>query len=182
MRLAVYASMVCAACLALAVAPAAFSCHAATILTKADMRLWETVADRSVPISWPWSGAADCAVLVFSNRLTGAVSSANIARGEGATHGCCAHPVSDAAEAIVDVELLQKTAAGGVLVRDVATLAYVSGEGGGPITVRARGTREWRRVASPRVFAFDPAWLEEPGESGYDVAWPRYRGFVLTAR
>ena len=50
-------------------------CCAATIRTRTDMRLWETVTDRTLPLSWPWDAAADSASLVFSNRLDKAVSS-----------------------------------------------------------------------------------------------------------
>ena len=120
------------------------------------MRLWETVHDRSAPLAWPWEDAADSATLVFSNRITSAVSTVNVSRGSDATHGCCAHPSQDR-ETIVDVSLVQ-TADGAEVVRETATLAYFDGAGGGPITVRAKSGGEWRRVRSPRVFAFDPKW------------------------
>ena len=172
----------CTASLALAVSIGASPCHAATILTKVDMRLWQTVEDNSVPLSWPWEDAADSATLVFSNRVTRSVSSADIVRGAGETHGHCAHPLTQAAEAIVDVALSQKTANGCVIVRETATLAYVPGAGGGPITVWAAGTRKWRQVYAPRVYAYDPAWLDETGESSYDIAPSTCTGCALMMR
>ncbi len=86
-------------------------------------------------------------------------------------------------ETLVDVTLVQK--AGGVAVaEDMAMLAYVSGAGGGPVTVRAMRPpeRELARVREPRVYAVDPAWLGETGESGYDIAWPEFRGLNIILR
>lgn len=151
---------------------------ATIVRTQSDRRLWETVGDRSAPLIWQWENAADFAELVFSNRLTGAVSTVNVSRGSDATHGCCAHPSQDR-ETIVDVSLVQK-AGGAEVSRETATLAYVDGAGGGPITVRANpGTRDWERVRDPRVYAIDPAWRGESGESGYDIAWPVSLGFTI---
>ena len=137
------------------------------------MRLWETVADRTQPLEWSWEDGADSATLSFSNRLTG-----------GATRGSCANPVMQAGvEALVDVTLVQK--AGGVAVaQESAVLAYVAGAGGGPITVRAMAAqeRELARLQEPRVYAVDPAWLGEAGESGYDIAWPMYVGLKIILR
>ena len=143
---------------------------AATVRTQSDMRLWETVHDRSAPLAWPWEDAADSATLVFSNRLTSAVETVDVARGPKEMRGSCVQPLQDR-ETIVDVSLVQK-AGGAEVSRETATLAYVDGAGGGPITVRARAYGEWRRVRSPRVFAFDPAWSGGAGESGYDIAPP----------
>ena len=140
------------------------------VRTKADMRLWETVHDRSDLLAWPWEEAADSATLVFSNRLTCAVETLDVSRVSGETRGFCAQPSQDR-ETIVDVSLVQK-ADGAEVSRETATLAYVDGAGGGPITVRARAYGEWRRVRSPRVFAFDPEWSGGTGESGYDIAPP----------
>ncbi|MBO6167374.1 MAG: SUMF1/EgtB/PvdO family nonheme iron enzyme [Kiritimatiellae bacterium] len=53
---------------------------AVTIRSKSDMRLWETVSSRSIPLSWQWEEAADSAELVFSNRLTCVVSTVNCNR------------------------------------------------------------------------------------------------------
>ena len=154
---------------------------ATIVRTQSDRRLWETVGDRSAPLIWQWENAADFAELVFSNRLTGAVSTVKVSRGPDETHGCCAHPSQDR-EMIVDVALVQK-AGGAELSRETATLAYVDGAGGGPITVRANpGTREWERVRDPRVYAIDPAWRGESGESGYDIAWPVNLGFTIFVR
>ena len=86
-------------------------------------------------------------------------------------------------EALVDVTLVQK--AGGVAVaRESAVLAYVSGAGGGPITVRALRPpeREFARLQEPRVYAVDPEWLGLEGESGYDIAWPMYRPLKIILR
>jgi len=154
---------------------------ATIVRTQSDMRLWETVEDRSAPLVWPWEDAADSAALIFSNRLTGTVSTANVSRGSDETRGYCAHPSQDR-ETIVDVALVQK-AGGAELSRETATLAYVGGAGGGPITVRANpGTREWERVRDPRVYAIDPAWRGESGESGYDIAWPINLGLTIILR
>ena len=154
---------------------------ATIVRTQSDRRLWETVGDRSAPLIWQWENAADSAALIFSNRLTGAVSTVKVSRGSDETHGCCAHPSQDR-ETIVDVALVQK-AGGAELSRETATLAYVGGAGGGPITVRANpGTREWERVRDPRVYAIDPAWRGVSGESGYDIAWPVNLGFTIFVR
>ena len=154
---------------------------ATIVRTQSDRRLWETVGDRSAPLIWQWENAADFAELVFSNRLTGAVSTVKVSRGSDETHGCRAHPSQDR-ETIVDVSLVQK-AGGAEVSRETATLAYFDGAGGGPITVRANpGTREWERVRDPRVYAIDPAWRGESGESGYDIAWPVNLGFTIIVR
>jgi hypothetical protein len=145
-----------------------FSVSAATIMSKSDLRLWETVADRTLPLKWPWAYGADSATLVFSNRLTRVVGSVTVPRGVDETDGSCAQPAPrPGGEALVDVWLLQKTGED-VVARSSATLAYVNGSCGGPITVRASGTKEWNHVAKTRIFAFDPAWLGQEGDSGYD--------------
>ena len=146
------------------------SAFAQTVLSKSDLRLWETVVDRAKPLEWPWVDEADSATLVFSNRLTGAFKTVNVSRGSDETRGYCAQPLQDR-ETIVDVSLVQ-TADGAEVVRETATLAYFDGAGGGPITVRAKTYGEWRRVRSPRVFAFDPEWSGGTGDSGYDIASP----------
>ncbi len=156
-------------------------CHAATIRTKADMRLWETVADRSAPLSWPWEEGADSATLVFSNCVTRAVSSVSVQRVAGEARGSCAQPVPQGGEGLFGVTLVQR-GGGAEMSRDSASLAYVSGAGGGPITVRAPGTREWKRLPEPRIYAFDPAWQGETGESGYAIAWPECLGMKIIFR
>ena len=171
------------ACLALALL-GVFSAFAATIRAKSDLRLWETVADRSRPLEWPWEEAADSATLAFSNRLTRVCSTVTVDRAGGASHGSCTSPVTQpGGEALVDVTLVQ-TAGGVEVARETATLAYVAGAGGGPITVRAMASpeRELVRLQEPRVYAFDPAWLGEAGESGYDIAWPQYIGLKIILR
>ena len=146
---------------------------AATVRSKADMRLWETVPDRSAPLTWAWEDAADSATLVCSNRLTKVCFTDVVPRTIGATHGSCGHPVAQTEEALVDVTLSQMNGAS-VVSCESAVLAYVSGSGGGPITVRAKKTREWDRWLNARIHAVDPAWQGEVGDSGYDVAWPVY--------
>lgn len=175
MRLVLLAAAVCVG-----------SAEAATIRAKSDRRLWETVDDRAAPLTWPWATGADAATLVFSNRVTKAVSSVTVPRAPrapGETCGSCAQPAPLDGEDVVDVTLAQ-TAGGEEIARESATLAYVSGAGGGPITVRAMGApeRERARLQEPRVYAFDPVWLGLDGESGYDVAWPMYRPFRVILR
>ena len=147
------------------------------------MRLWQTVPDRSAQLEWPWVDGADSAMLAFSNRLTRTTSTVVVVRATGETHGNCAQPAPQSGEALVDVTLVQK--AGGVAVaQESAVLAYVAGAGGGPITVRALAApeRELVRLQVPRVYAYDPAWLGEAGESGYDIAWPQYIGLKIILR
>ena len=144
------------------------------------MRLWQTVGDRAAPLEWPWVDDADSAALVFSNRVTGAVSSATVPRGEGEMRGDCAQPgVDQVGEALFDVELVQRK--GSVVVaKDTAVLAYVRGAGGGPITVGTKSSNDWRRVHVSRIFAFDPAWYGLEGDSGYDIALPYIPGLRIT--
>ena len=150
-----------------------------TIRTKADMRLWQTVHDRAAPLAWQWEEAADSATLTFSNRVTRAVWAVPVSRESGATRGSCVQPAPAVGETVVDVTLVQKAGANEV-ARETATLAYVAGAGGGPITVQANpGTRTWTRVREPRVYAVDPAWQGLEGESGYDIVWPDHRGLML---
>ena len=171
------------ACLAVALFGVC-SAFAVTIRAKSDLRLWETVTDRSRPLEWPWEEAADSATLSFSNRLTRACSTMTVVRAAGATRGSCASPVTQpGGETLVDATLVQ-TVGGVEVARETATLAYVSGAGGGPITVRALAApeRELVRLQEPRVYAYDPAWLGEAGESGYDIAWPQYSGLKIILR
>ncbi len=154
---------------------------AATIHSKTDLRLWQTVHDRAAPLAWLWEEGADAATLTFSNRVTHAVSSVTVSRTPGETRGSCAQPVPLAREDIVDAMLTQ-TAGGQAVACESATLAYVSGAGGGPITVRVKDTRDWKRFMEARVFAVDPAWLEEAGDSGYDIAEPVYRSLKVIVR
>ena len=162
----------------------AMSAFAQTVLSKSDLRLWETVVDRAKPLEWPWVDEADSATLVFSNRVTRMASSpALVLREEGACRGSYNEvPVTPFGESILDIQLSQ-TSGGVVVAQESATLAYVFGAGGGPITVRANpGTRKWERVCDPRVYAIDPAWRGESGESGYDIAWPIYRSMSVILR
>ena len=155
---------------------------AETIFSKADLRLWQTVHDRSAPIAWPWVDGAEAATLVFSNRVTHVVASETVVRGASETHGHHAHPTMAAGrEALFDVTL-EQTGGGRTITRETATLAYVSGAGGGPITVRARKSREWDIYSRPRVHAVDPVWWGETGDSGYDVALPTYPAMHMIFR
>ena len=184
------------ACLAVALF-GVFSAFAATVRSKSDLRLWETVTDRSRPIEWPWEESADSATLTFSNRVTRAASTVEVVRATGERRGMVGSPrrgdrqpgpldslvTQPGVETLVDVTLVQ-TVGGVEVARETATLAYVSGAGGGPITVRALAAqeRELARLQAPRVYAVDPAWLGESGESGYDIAWPQYRGLKIIFR
>ena len=154
---------------------------AATIRSKADLRLWQTVQDRAASLAWPWEEGADVATLTFSNRVTHVVSSDTISRAPGDTRGSCAQPMPLGREDVVDVTLTQ-TAGGRAIACESATLVYVSGAGGGPITVRVKGTRDWKRFIEARVFAVDPAWIGEAGDSGYDIAEPVYRSLKVIVR
>ena len=107
-----------------------------------------------------------------------------VVRAAGATRGSCASPVTQpGGETLVDATLVQ-TAGGVEVARETSTLAYVAGAGGGPITVRAMAApeRELVRLQAPRVYAYDPTWLDEAGESGYDIAWPQYIGLKIILR
>ena len=176
------ASRLAAAFLAAAL-PCASPASAATILSKADLRLWQTVHDRAAPLEWAWEDGADAAALTFSNRVTRAVSRVTVARGDGDARGSCAQPTLGSDEAVFDVTLAQ-TASGSEIARESATLAYVHGAGGGPLTLRPMHPpeRELARLQKPRVHAFDPTWLGEAGDSGYDVAWPAHTGLKLFLR
>ncbi len=155
---------------------------ALTVRAKSDLRLWETVADRSVPLEWAWDDAADSAQLVFSNRLTHAVIETSVERGDGEMRGSCAQPEVDADdETIFDMTLVQMS--GGAVTNEAsAVLAYVLGAGGGPITVQVRGTAEWKRRKTPRVYGFDPEWYAQTGDSGYRIADPYDPATRITIR
>ena len=133
-------------------------------------------AERTRLVSSP-----DAVTLVFSNRVTKAVSSVTVPRAPGETCGSCAQPVPSAREDFVDTTLTQ-TAGGVEIARESAALAYVSGAGGGPITVRSRTARDWTQFVTPRVYGVDPVWLGLDGESGYDVAWPINLGLTIILR
>ena len=155
---------------------------AETIFSKADLRLWQTVHDRSTPIAWAWADGAESATVVFSNRVSHVVSSDIVLRGTEEMHGHHAHPpVAAGREAIFDVTL-EQTGGGRTIAREAATLAYVLSAGGGPITVRVRDSREWEVFSNPRIHAVDPAWWGESGDSGYRVAPPTYPGMYMIFR
>ena len=150
-----------------------------TVRTKADMRLWQTVYDRAAPLAWQWEETADSATLTFSNRVTRVVWDVPVSRESGTMRGIYVQTAPAVGETVVDVTLVQKAGANEV-ARETATLAYVAGAGGGPITVQANpGTRTGTRVRGPRVYAVDPAWQGLEGESGYDIVWPDLRGLML---
>ena len=142
---------------------------------KSDLRLWETVTDRSRPLAWSWEAGADKAVLTFSNRLTQAVSSVTVPRTAGALRGSCDHPVAETTDEGLVVATLVQTTGGVEIARETAELAYVPGVSGGavasPMTVRTKAERDWWRVRRPRLAAFDARWWDRSGPSGYDVLW-----------
>ncbi len=163
-----------------------------TIRSKSDMRLWQTVHDRAAPLEWSWEEGADSATLTFSNRMLRTTSTVEVARGTvGADHravrgslGALGDRARPGGETLVDVTLVQ-SGGGREVARETATLAYVAGVGGEPITVRAAmdtPERELAKLQTPRVYAFDPAWLGESGDSGYDIAWPLYIGLKIFLR
>ena len=148
---------------------------ATTILSKYDMRLWETVVDRNMPLSWPWEDGADSATLHFYDRLTRTAWSVSVSRAAGEMRGSCAQPVRDSTtKALVDITLVQK-AGEEIISEETATLAYVSGANGGPITVRAMGTREWDRIRKARV-------IVREDDSGYETRKPNNTGFTISIR
>ena len=172
----------CRFCLCVLALSAGLHASAATVLAKADARLWETVVDRQSPISWPWEDGADSATLVFSNRATHAVSSVAVARREGESRGSLEQPAPpQGVESVVDVSLVQSKG-GAAFPAECATLAYVSGAGGGPLTVRAERTREWGKVRALRVFADEPAWHGESGAFSWGIAWPVFIGLGVVIR
>ena len=146
---------------------------ALTVRAKSDLRLWETVTDRSQPLSWTWEGASDAAVLTFSNRLTRTVTSVTVPRAAGAMRGSCPHPVADTSGETLVVATLVQTAGGVEVEREKAELAYVPGAGGGAITVRSKAGREWNRVHQRRLAAYDASWWDVEGPSGYEVIWAK---------
>jgi len=166
--------------------------QALTVRTKGDLRLWETVTDRSRPLNWPWADGADTAVVTFSSRLSRAVSSVTVSRTSGDWCGRCAHPVpSSAPEGLVIATLVQLKD-GSEIARDTAELAYVPGVAAQrtadnsvvthPITVRTQRQRSWRRVASPCAAGFDACWWNFAGPSGYEVIWAASSGLHRVAR
>jgi len=169
----------CAAALFALAAFLVFPASALTVCSKSDLRLWETVTDRSQPLSWPWEAEADSAVLTFSNRLTHTVTSTNITRTVGALRGSCEHPVVAETEDALVAATLAQSADGVVVAYASAEIAYVPGvccvATGGvatqPIVVRTKEDREWYRVRSPRLSAFDARWWNVTGPSGYEVLW-----------
>ena len=144
---------------------------ALTIRAKSDLRLWETVTDRSQPLAWSWEDGADRAVLTFSNRLTRVVKSVTVLREAGASRGACEHPVAASTdEALIVATLVQKS--GGVqIAHETAEIAYVPGVAGRTMTVRTKASGEWARVRTPRLAGYDARCWNVPGPSGYEVVW-----------
>jgi len=138
-----------------------------TVHSKSELRHWETVRDRLAPITWPWVDGADAAELMFSNRLTQAVSTAVVARAGQVMRGDCPHPIgSETAEGLFVVTLIQ-TSNGIAVTSERAELAYVSR----PITVRSKVLSDWYKVENPCLAGFDARWWHVVGTSGYDVMW-----------
>ena len=135
----------------------AASAAAGVVRTKADLRLWQTVDDRAAPLEWPWADDADSAALVFSNRLTGAVSSAAVSRGEGEMRGGCAQPcVDQAAEALFDVTLVQ-TDGSATVSEQTVRLKVGSAE---TVYVDASDA-EYKALTEPRIYGWSDLWSEE---------------------
>lgn len=157
-----------------------------TVRTKSDLRLWETVTDRARPLAWSWEPTAEAASLTFSNRLTGAVASVDVVRTNGARRGECRHPVAETTDEALVVATLVQTAGGVEVARETAEIAYVPGVSGGavasPMTVRTKAERDWLRVRSPRLAAFDARWWGRSGPSGYDVLWTEPPGSHAVVR
>lgn len=144
---------------------------AVTVRSKADLRLWQTVHDRSAPLEWSWEDGATSAELVFSNRVSHAVARVKVERAGDAARGSSPQNlVSGDEETVVDVTLVQNAASS---VKAEATLAYIPGAGGGPITVRTKATREWLRVKKPRVYG---------NAAGCLIAWIRDIGMIIRIR
>jgi len=145
---------------------------ALTVRTKSDLRLWETVMDRSQELSWTWEVAADSAHLSFSNRLTHAVSVATVAREPGALRGTFPHPVAAMADEALVAATLVQTAKDVEVAREMAELAYLPGVlPCVATTVRTKKDRDWWRVPRPRLAAYDARWWNVAGASGYEVLW-----------
>ena len=157
-----------------------------TVRTKSEMRLWETVTDRSRPLAWSWEPTAETASLTFSNRLTQAVSSVTVPRTAGALRGSCDHPVAETTDEGLVVATLVQTAGGVEVARETAEIAYVPGVSGGAVaslmTVRTKAERDWLRVRRPRLAAFDARWWNRSGPSGYDVLWMEPPGACAVVR
>ena len=160
---------------------------ALTVRSKSDVRLWETVTDRSRDLAWSWEAAADEARLTFSNCLTHAVSSEIVAREPGGMRGSCPHPVSPEGKEALVVATVAQLSGGVEIARNAAELAYVPGvvaeghDGEGvvatsAITVQTKADRAWWRVREPRLAAFDAKWWGVTGPSGYEVLWAELAG------
>jgi len=129
------------------------------------------VTDRARPLSWSWQDGADAAVLTFSNRLTRVESSVSVSRASGESRGECPQPVAPSAGEALVVATLVQTSGGVTVARETAELAYVPGASGRAMTVRTKAGRDWSRVGSPRISAFDAKWWNVTGASGYEVLW-----------
>lgn len=142
---------------------------ALTVRTRADLRYWETVTDRSAPLRWSWEDKADSARLTFCNRLTENSSSVVVERQPGASCGSGSQPSWASVDvAYVDVSLVQLSA-GVEIAQQTAVLAYVPGAAGCPLTVRTEQDRDWCRVVRPQLAGFDADWWNVPGPSGYEI-------------
>jgi len=155
---------------------------ASTVRTKSDRRLWETVTDRSAELSWGWERTADAARLSFFNRLTGVVSSCHVPRTNGAMRGSCAHPVPPATDEALVVATLVQTAGDVEIACATAELAYAPGAAGRSLTVRTKSGRDWWRVRSPQLTAFDARWWNVAGNSGHEVMWATPPGWHRVER
>ena len=138
----------------------AASASALTVRTMSDRRIWQTAMNPSAPLSWPWEAGADSAVLTLSNRMNGAVSSIAVAKSGNDLYGSCAVPLpGDGSEAFFAAELAL-FAGSAEVVRRSADIAYVNGVAGRRFDVQVAGSKAWQKVPSPRLAAYDAAWLD----------------------
>ncbi len=162
--------------------------HPTTVRSMSDLRIWQTAMDPSEPLKWPWELDSNTAILTLSNRLTGAKSTATVAKSGDELYGSCAVPApASGKEAFYAAELVLRSGSAEV-ARYTADIAYVDGVPGRPITIRSASTRDWSRFSSPALTTYDAAWTDTtgpatltassggietttalPGESGYAV-------------
>ena len=148
-------------CALLALAVHAASSASTTVRPKSDIRIWQTAMHPSDPLSWPWEGGADSAVVSLSNRMTGAVSSTTVEKSGDELRGACPLPVLAAGMEAFYAATLTLFAGGSEVASYSADVACVNGVAGRPSVVQDGAARAWRRVSKPRLAAYDAAWLDE---------------------
>ena len=139
-------------------AQAASLARAVTIRSMDALRVWQTAMDPGEPLKWPWLDDSDSATLLISNRLTGATSSATVAKAGSELYGSYAMTQPAAGqEALYSVELVLRAGESEVARRS-ACIAHANGVAGRPITVRVAGRREWKRFRAPSLATYDADW------------------------